>query len=202
MAVKRGQLSNWDKMPDWADEVRIWVEEALVERKLTQVQILARANPWLLELAAENDVPIDEAPQMSPAALSRLAMARAKVFEQHARARAMFEGLKSQIDDADVDETTRLLAEFVKDIVMTLSAEGEVGSTKNAMEIARAVKDLASAQKISADRRLAIEAATKAKLIKAVDAVEAGVAGDADKPDAAEVLRRIREDVYGIFDRS
>ena len=67
--------------------------------------------------------------------------------------------------------------------------------------VARAVKDLASAQKISADRRLALETATKAKLIKAVDAVEGAIAGETDKPDAAAVLKRIRQDVYGIFDR-
>ncbi len=201
MAEKRGQLSNWDRMPEWADEVRIWVEEALVERKLRQTEILAEANPWLIRLAVDNGIAEDDAPQVSPSALSRLAIARAKVFEKHARAKAMFEGLRSQIDDAEVDETTRLLAEFVKDIVLALSADGEVASTKNAMEIARAVKDLASAQKISADRRLALEAATKAKLIKAVDAVEGAIAKAEDKPDGAEVLRRVREDIYGIFER-
>lgn len=201
MEIKRGQLSNWDRMPEWADEVRIWVEEALVERKLRQTEILAEANPRLIRLAAENGVDEADAPQLSSSALSRLAMARATVFERHARAKAMFDGLRSQIGDEDVDDTTRLLAEFVKEIAMELSADGEVASTKNAMEIARAVKDLASAQKISADRRLALEAATKAKLIKAVDAVEGAIAGETDKPDAAAVLKRIRQDVYGIFDR-
>jgi hypothetical protein len=199
MEVKRGQLSNWDRMPEWADEVRIWVEESLVERKLRQTEILAEANPWLARLAAENGVAESEVLQISSSALSRLALARAKVFERHSRAKAMFDGLKAQIDDTEVDETTRLLAEFVKDIVLALSADGEIGSTKNAMEIARAVKDLASAQKISADRRLALEAATKAKLIKAVDAVEGAIGATVDKMDGAEVLRRVREDIYGIF---
>ncbi len=113
-------------------------------------------------------------------------------------ARAMFEGIAEEFTAENVDENTIILGEFIKTLIIELTSDvGGEKTPKQAMELARAFHATVAAQKISADRRRQLEADSRAKLDKAVQAV-AGQVADAGHPvDAASVLKMIRS-AYGI----
>lgn len=96
----------------------------------------------------------------------------------------------------------RLLAEMLKTVAFkTLADIGEEDVSVGGQEImflARAIKDLESAGKLSAEREIRIRRDLAALVEKAVRTVEDGLAS-APVSDPATVLKRIREEVYGIF---
>ena len=81
--------------------------------------------------------------------------------------------------------------------LFTLLNEADGGSLKDVATAARAVAEMARAGiSVAAERRKALAAAAERvdrKLAEAADSAEA-------TDDPREVLRRIRQDVYGIFD--
>lgn len=114
----------------------------------------------------------------------------------------MFEGVSSQFTASDVDENTIILGEFIKTLIIELVGDGSgVKSPKEAMELARAFQSTVSAQKISTDRRQQIEKGLKDRVMKAAETAVDQVSGAGHVVDGAAVLKKIREDVYGIFER-
>ena len=114
-------------------------------------------------------------------------------------ARKIFEGIAPQFTAEKVAESTVALGEFIKILVFELvQSEGSDIGTKGAMELARALLAVIQGQKISADRRAKLEADVKSKLVKAAEGAVATVAATGKAVDAEAVLRKIREEVYGI----
>lgn len=86
-----------------------------------------------------------------------------------------------------------MLGEFIKLLVFELAQnEGGAIGTKGAMELARAYLAAIQAQKISAERRRALEADFKAEAEKAIEKV-AKVRGV-----SAEATEALRRELFGI----
>ena len=109
-----------------------------------------------------------------------------------------------EVEGAD-DRVARLNIATLHANVMQLFAgeDGEpvVLGPKDAKLISETLRNLASAAKSDQDRIVALKKELAKETAKTVEKV-AGEAAAAGKPlDGAEVLRKIREDVYGIFER-
>jgi uncharacterized ferredoxin-like protein len=68
---------------------------------------------------------------------------------------------------------------------------------KGAMQLAAALRAASQAQGVSTVRRQKVEKEFKEKVGQAVDMIEEQ--SEKLSPDGKEALRKIREDVYGIF---
>lgn len=190
MASGRGRLSFWDTLPEWADGVRIWAYAELAERKLTQLEILDELNKRLRAAAWEEGIAAN-VPQASKSSLNRLAMRRAGMIRKQAEAKALYEGLATQFDHKSSDESTIVLGEFLKTLVLEL-ADGATETPKQAMELARAYLAIIQGMKISTDRRTKLEAEFEAKtemVIKHV-AKEGGL--------SAETIAQLRREFLGV----
>ncbi|MGO1078328.1 phage protein Gp27 family protein [Inquilinus sp. CA228] len=125
--------------------------------------------------------------------------------ERIRQSRAMARELVERYGEAGEDRLARLNIELLHDLVFrlqtavvdgepvqlsTLDAQRLSATLRNAQTSARADIDLARAKKVWADEQK--------KKLAAVEA-EIEAAGPDAKPDPAAVLKRIREDVYGIF---
>lgn len=166
----RGRLSFWDTLPEWADEARIWAMEQLAERKLTQLDILEGVNERIRAAAWAEGLTSD-IPVASKSSLNRLAMRRAAAVRKMAEARALYEGLATQFDHENTDESAIVLGEFLKSLVLELTGDGAAQSPKAAMELARAYQSIIQGQKVSADRRRQLEAEIQARAEAAVETV-------------------------------
>lgn len=120
--------------------------------------------------------------------------------------RAAAEAIMARLGENPDNRTARLNIELMHANVQQLVAGGDDGAPvtldpQGAMLLARTLKDLAAAAKTDVDRELRLRKEFAAQAAKAIDKAEAEVTGaqaDGRAVDPAEVLRRIREDVYGI----
>ena len=146
---------------------------------------------------------------VSRSALGRHVKQLDAIGEELRRSRAIAEAMVQRFGDAPESKTARLNIELMHGLLMKLMV-GEDGGTvtlepQDAYFAATALQRLAMASKADVDREVKIldrfKADTKAKL----RAVEAAIAGDetaaaSTKAAMADVLKRIRQDVYGILD--
>lgn len=187
----RGRLSFWDLLPDWADEARFWASSALAERKLTQLEILDGVNERLRTAAQAEGIAGDAVPQASRSSLNRLAMRKATSIRKAMQAKALFDGLGELFDPKASDQSSIVLGEFLKTLVLELVEEGGL-NTKGAMELARAYQSIVQGMKISAERRQKLEAEYAAKAEKAITRVakETGL--------SADTIAQLRRDFLGV----
>lgn len=204
----RGRLSAIDQLPDWADEARMEAFAALKERKKPQLEILDDFNAALRAAAWENGVTTDP-PQISKSAFNRTAMRLAALGRRLEETRAIADVLAPKLDRAGDDQVTLLVSESIKMLIHEmLTNAGEMSADGDTAEMlmltSRALKHAEEAKRISSDTRRKIEAelkerATKAAA-KAIDQVSADAAAAGTPLDGAAVLKKIREDIYGIFE--
>lgn len=187
----RSRLSSIDLLPEEARDDVIWAMEQLAARTRTQADILFEFND---RLEAKGLEPI------SSSAFNRKAVRLAAAQRRMQEARAMFQGLASQFTAADVDENTVILGEYIKTLIVELLDNPDT-TPKQASELARAFHAAVSAQKISSERRQKLEDEFRRRTEAAVGALaKSGDTGG--KPlDPEAVLKKIREDVYGIVER-
>ena len=129
-----------------------------------------------------------------------------KVRDRLHASRAAAEAIMARLEDTGADDRVARfnIASLHANVMQLLAGEdGEpvVLDPKDAKLVSETLRNLATAAKSDQDRFLTYrrELATETGKVIAKVASEAAAAG---KPlDAAEVLRRIREDVYGIYDR-
>lgn len=198
MPAGRGRLSDIEMLPDDFDDIVVWANGELRGRKRTEKDIGREFNERLL--ARARDLGVDVKP-ISPSAFNRYSVAQARLVKDLEETRMFAAAITDRMGADDTDDLTIAVAELLKSIVFrTLrQTSPEDATARDAKYAAEALKAAVSAQKISADRRRAIEEDMRKRLTKAVDAVEGEVAKTGGKADAAEVLRKIREDIYGIF---
>jgi hypothetical protein len=201
----RGQLSSLDTLPAWADEAKLEAFAALKERKLTQEEILDRFNAALRKAAAASGV-AGPAPQISRSAFNRQALKLAILGRRLEETRAIAAALAPKIEEAGDASLTLLVAETIKTLVAEmLGNAGELPADGDTAEMlmftARALKHAEESKRISADTRRKIADELKAKAEKAVEAVAASAAKDGAPIDGEALLKRIRQDIYGIFDK-
>lgn len=190
MAEKRGQLSSLDMLPDEAQDDLVWAIGELNRRRRTQADILFDFND---RLAVKGIGPISRS--AFGRASVRLASRASKIEER----RRVYAAIADKLSPEEVARNDLVLGEFIKTLIDEL-ADADDLTPKAAKDLALAYRAAVSAQRVSIDRQAAAEEAAKAKLLRAVDAVEASIDDGETKPDAAAVMKRIREDIYGIFE--
>ncbi|MDD2870097.1 phage protein Gp27 family protein [Neomegalonema sp.] len=144
----------------------------------------------LLELEAE----------VSRSALGRHVKQLDAIGAELRRSREIAEALVRRYGEAPESRTARLNIELMHALIskMMVAEDGAVVrlDPKDAMFAATAMQKLAQAAKQDADREKLI----RQEFIQKLDAKLAEAAEEmGDAADPAEILRRIREDVYGIF---
>ncbi len=185
----RGRLSSLDLLPEEAQDDLVWAMAQLNERKRTQADILFELNDRLEAKGIDT---------ISSSAFGRKAVRLAKRNQRLDERRHLYAGIAPKLTADKIAEDDLVLAEFIKSLLDELLEE-EGHGTKNALDLAKAYQAVVSAQAQSAKNRAFANDEAKKKLTEAIDKAEAAVTSG--KGDPAEVLRRIREDVYGIFER-
>ena len=181
----RGRLSSIDLLPEEAEEDVVWALEQLRERKLPGNVILEEFNE---RLADKGITPI------SKSSWSRYAVRKAIQFRKLDEAQRMSGEIVATLGSEGADQVTVMVAELLKTAMFEVLEEGQLNS-KAIMELSRGLSSVVSAQKTSADHRRKLQDELLSKVDKAIEKAGQDGAG----ADAGAVLKRIREDVYGIF---
>lgn len=187
----RGKLSSIEMLPEDAASDVAWARDQLRDDKLPQTVIL---NEFNARLAARGLGPI------SKGAWSRYSVRKAIQFRELDETRRIAGELVTQLGTDGPDELTMMVAEMIKVAAFQRLERGDV-DTKGLQEVSRALGGAVNAQKTSAEHRRKLEE-VRARVDKAIDAAGAELADDPQAgADPAAVLKKIREDVYGIFER-
>ncbi|WP_339745608.1 phage protein Gp27 family protein [uncultured Maricaulis sp.] len=187
----RGRLSTLDLLPEEADGDILWLNEELREGRRLQIDLLDEFNARLADKGIGS---------ISKSAFSRYTVRKATQFRQLDETRRISVELADMLGVDSSDKMTIALSEMLKMAAFRI-AEGGNLNTKDVMELARATQSLTSAQKASADHRRALQDEMGKRVREGLEKVEGGLEGDDQSvPDGREVLRRIRQEVYGIFD--
>lgn len=186
----RGRLSSIDLLPDEAEPDVLWALEQLRERKMPQKAILAEFNARLADrgIAA-----------ISKSAWGRYSVRKAIQFRRLDEVRRISDELVTSLGTDGPDQLTIAVAEMIKLQAFQL-LEGDLNS-KGVAELGRAVKSAVDAQKTSTEHRKRLEDEVRSKVDRVIDAAGEKLAENAGAADPQAVLKRIREDVYGIFAR-
>lgn len=188
----RGRLSAIDRLPEWADECKMWAFEQLKERKLAQLEILEAFNDRLRAAAWEQG--IAEPPQISRSAFNRSAVRLAVLGRRLQETREIAAVLAPKIEAAGDNELTLMVSETIKTLVAEmLGNAGELSPDGNTAQMlmftSRALKHAEEAKKISTDTRRQIEAQVRSSAGKAIDAaVEKGAIDAAAAAKAREIM--------------
>ncbi|MGJ5203598.1 phage protein Gp27 family protein [Bradyrhizobium sp. HKCCYLR20261] len=197
--ARRGRLSEIDKLPDWADEAKVWAFEQLKERKLSQLEILDGFNARLKAASLAEDATA-EPPEISRSAFNRTAMKIAILGRRLEETREIAAVIAPKLDEAGDNSLTLMVAETLKTLIAEmLGNAGELRADGDTAEMlmltSRALKHAEEAKRISADGRRKIEAELQNKAAKAVDAV-AKASGL-----SAETVEAIKARILGIEGR-
>ncbi|WP_316200430.1 MULTISPECIES: DUF3486 family protein [unclassified Bradyrhizobium] len=194
--ARRGRLSEIDRLPEWADEAKVWAFEQLRERKLSQLEILDGFNARLKAASLAEDASA-EPPDISRSAFNRTAMKIAMLGRRLEETREIAAVIAPKLDEAGDNSLTLMVAETLKTLIAEmlgnageLSADGD--TAEMLMLTSRALKHAEEAKRISADGRRKIEAELQMKATKAVDAV-AKASGL-----SAETVQAIKARILGI----
>lgn len=203
MAAGRGRLSTIDTLPAWADEAKLWAFSELKARKLTQLEILDGFNARLRAAASAHGV--SRPPQISRSSFNRTAMRLAVLGRRLEETREIAAVLAPKLDQAGDDSVTLMVAESIKMLAHEMLANaGEVEADGTTAEMlmwtARALKHAEESKRISISTRRKIEAELRAKAEKVVQAASAAVEKSGQEIDSEALLKRIRAEIYGIFE--
>jgi DNA-binding transcriptional MerR regulator len=184
--------SSIDRLPQ---EVRDWIGR-LRDQGCTIDEIITK----LREL--------DKDAVPSRSALGRHLKKAEEVAERIRKSRQVAEVVVRRLGETDPDKTTRMNIELMHNVlfeIATRTAEDGESVTFEPMEamlLAKALDHLGKASKDDVARTVAIEkrAAEKAKAeaLKQTEKAIAGAAGSDGQIDGAALLKKIREDIYGI----
>ncbi|MGX5776504.1 phage protein Gp27 family protein [Methylorubrum zatmanii] len=180
----RGRLSSMDLVPEEGQEDIVWAVGELNKRERTAEEIRLELNDRLERKGLDT---------ISKSAFNRKSVKLAAMSNRLNEARYIFQGLAPQFTAEKVDEHTIVLGEFIKLLIFELAQnEGSDLGSKGAMELARAHLAVIQGQKISADRRAALETRFKAEAAEAITKVAKtrGVSKD--------VTEELRRQLFGI----
>jgi len=193
--AKRGRLSEIDKLPEWADEAKLWAFEQLKERKVTQLDILDGFNGRLKVAAFEQG--ITDPPVISRSAFNRTAIRIAVLSRRLEETREIAAVIAPKLDEAGDNSLTLMVAETLKTLISEmLGNAGELQADGDTAEMlmmtARALAAAETAKRISSDGRRKIEAELNSKASKAIDQVAK------TKGLTAETVDAIKAKILGI----
>ena len=185
----RGRLSSLDLLPEEAQDDLVWALGELNQRQRTQADILFELNDRLEVKGIE---------PISRSAFNRRATRLARRTAQLEERRYVYAGIAERLTPEEVSKSDLVLGEFLKVLIDEL-LDGSELTSKSAMELARAYKETVLAQRHSAAERRKAEEDAKKKIGKAIDQIEQSLPDAAATPDGKEIIRKIREDIYGIY---
>ncbi|MEP0407679.1 MAG: phage protein Gp27 family protein [Roseibium sp.] len=186
----RGRLSSIDLLPPEADGAIQWAVEQLAERQRTQGDILFEFNDRLEAIGCE---------RISSSSFNRYSTRRAATLRKLAETREIAAAVAETLGPERGDDVTVMIVQLLKETIHAAIEGGGIG-TKGVMELARALQSAVSAQRLSADGRRAPQTETRARLEKATQVAADGIAASSPEIDGEAVLKKIREEVYGIFE--
>ncbi|MET4199110.1 hypothetical protein ABIA95_003109 [Bradyrhizobium sp. LA8.1] len=195
--ARRGRLSEIDKLPEWADEAKVWAFEQLKERKRSQLEILDEFNARLRAASLANDASAPLPEKISRSAFNRTAMRVALLGRRLEETREIAAIIAPKLDEAGDNSLTLMVAETIKTLISEmLGNAGELGADGDTAEMlmmtSRALKHAEEAKRISADGRRKIAAELKENAIKAVETVAR------TKGLTAETVDAIKSRILGI----
>ncbi len=182
----RGRLSSIDLLPSECDEIITWAAQELAARKRSLVEIYGEFKTKLIALQGEFGLAFD-IPAFS--SFHRHSVKLADMTRRLEQTREIAATMSERFDAEASDDLTLIAAEAIKTLVFELLQDnGEAGmSSKEAMELARALQSALAAQNVSTIRRQKVQAELAAKTDKALEKVaqEKGLS-----PDTVAQLRR------------
>lgn len=167
-----------------SQEARQALDQMVRENRATIDQIRDR----LLELEGE------EAPSRS--AIGRYVKSAQEQMERYRQAQEVAKVWVGKLEEEPDGDVGRLLSEMLRTVAF--STMGQMGENENEADpkdisyLARTIKDLASADKISAERELRIRKETAEKAAQKMEAAE-----KKGKPLNASEFRKMMKDLYG-----
>jgi hypothetical protein len=121
--------------------------------------------------------------------------------ERMREAKELSKFLISKGGDPQENELLQLNINLLHPAILQLMDPDGSMDPKDAMLLSTAIKNLATAQATDSARTLRERKELKQKITKAIDGVEKEAATGETPASAEDVLKRIREEVYGIFDK-
>lgn len=195
----RGRPSNIELLPEPCAPVVAWAAAELQKRDRTQTDIYGEFVEQLEAIQREHRGELDFAiPSFT--AFNRYSLKLAALSSRLNQTREIAATIAEKFDAKASDDLTLISAEAIKTLVfelLTNAGEGGI-DPKGAMALASALHKASQAQSVSTSRRQKVQSEFKEKVGEVVAAVEGA---KAHTPDGEEVLRKIREDIYGIFSR-
>jgi hypothetical protein len=194
----RGKLSTIEMLPEEADEHIAWADAQLREGKLTQTVILAEFNERLLDLGL---TPI------SKGTFSRWSVRKAIELRKLDAGRRLVEAVTARLPPGERSDSMIAAAEMLKfrilDMVMSRDEPDPKLLNVAALALSRmsltALRE-AQGQRLERKEQREEEERRSAGRKAGQEIAADGEAAEAAEPvDAEAVLRRIREDIYGIF---
>jgi hypothetical protein len=195
----RGRLNYIELLPEECAPVVAWAAEELQKRDRTQMDIyqefVAKLEAIDKEYRGELDIKIPKFTAFNQYSIKLDTMTR-----RLNETREIATAIAGKFDAKASDDLTLIAAEAIKTLVFELlTSAGESGiDPKGAMSLANALRAAAQAQGVSYSTRQKVEKDFKSKVNQVVEIAEQA---SADKPDGLAVIKKIREDIYGIFDK-
>jgi hypothetical protein len=191
----RGWLSSIELLGEDYDDIVVWASAELRERKRRTQDILFDFNQKLTVRARE--IGDADFKPISNGAFGRYSMRLAGIARRYENTRVIAEALTTRMKPGDQDKLTIAAGEAIKMAVFEIIGEsGEAGLSLKELKMAGdALRSSVGAMKISTDLKAKVEEGLKAQIDAAEkDAVERG------DTDGAALLKKIREEIYGIFE--
>ncbi|MVA24533.1 DUF3486 family protein [Agrobacterium vitis] len=200
MTKGRGRLSSLQLLPRECNHVVQWAAEQLQDTSTSQIDIYKEFVTKLEQVQKESRGELDfKIPSFS--SFNRYSINLDELTRQINEAREMASAVASTFDAEESDDLTLVATEAIKALVLASTrTKRDTIDPKGIASLAAALHKASQAQSVSSDRRRKVETDFKQKAEKVFATVSGQMDADG-KPDGKEVLRKIREDIYGIFEK-
>lgn len=189
----RGRLSSIDQLPVEANPAIQWAASEIIDNSLTQDQIREELNRQLAQIAKEQRITIEP---ISRSSFNRYSTRTTALTRQLAETREVAKTVAEALGPEAHDDATILLVQLIKQASIDIFQKKAL-SSKEIMELSRALNSAMAAQKASAANKEREEEKQRRALEEAAKAATDAILEKDPKQDANSVLNAIRE-AYGI----
>jgi len=186
----RGRLHSIDMLPPEADPDILWARAELLEHRRTQADILFELNDRLAVIGCG---------PISSSAFNRYSMRKAAAVRSIRETTEVARAVTETLGPDKADHATIFLSQLIRQASIDILERGGK-SSKEVMEIGKAVQAIAAAEARSFDTRQKRRAEIKGLAAAATEAAADSIVAQRPELDRAEVLKKIRQEVYGIFE--